>query len=118
MVKKGIVLTPHADYCLPGITRATVSIIKFHMTWDQSIQLPVFNLEQHTKTSFFVFFSVIFGTPMLFPRLKWFHNIKILLNVDATRYYRNIYVSETAGMVLSAFFLFLDLSAFIFDSGF
>ncbi|XP_062211337.1 branched-chain-amino-acid aminotransferase-like protein 1 isoform X2 [Phragmites australis] len=24
MVKKGIVLTPHADYCLPGITRATV----------------------------------------------------------------------------------------------
>jgi branched-subunit amino acid aminotransferase/4-amino-4-deoxychorismate lyase len=56
MVKKGIVLTPHADYCLPGITRATVSIIKFHMTWDQSIQLPVFNLELHTKTSFFCFF--------------------------------------------------------------
>ncbi|CAH8259404.1 unnamed protein product [Arabidopsis lyrata] len=24
MVKKGCVLTPHADYCLPGITRATV----------------------------------------------------------------------------------------------
>ncbi|CAF2036118.1 BnaA09g03710D [Brassica napus] len=24
MVKKGVVLTPHADYCLPGITRATV----------------------------------------------------------------------------------------------
>ncbi|KAF0913587.1 hypothetical protein E2562_023300 [Oryza meyeriana var. granulata] len=24
MVKKGIVLTPHAEYCLPGITRATV----------------------------------------------------------------------------------------------
>ncbi|XP_020589367.1 branched-chain-amino-acid aminotransferase-like protein 1 isoform X2 [Phalaenopsis equestris] len=24
MVKKGIVYTPHADYCLPGITRATV----------------------------------------------------------------------------------------------
>lgn len=24
MVKKGRVLTPHADYCLPGITRATV----------------------------------------------------------------------------------------------
>ncbi|KAI3737245.1 hypothetical protein L2E82_27242 [Cichorium intybus] len=24
MVKKGIVMTPHADYCLPGITRATV----------------------------------------------------------------------------------------------
>ncbi|KAJ0080006.1 hypothetical protein Patl1_22766 [Pistacia atlantica] len=24
MVKKGLVLTPHADYCLPGITRATV----------------------------------------------------------------------------------------------
>ncbi|KAI4983551.1 hypothetical protein ZWY2020_025417 [Hordeum vulgare] len=24
MVKKGIVLTPHADYCLPGVTRATV----------------------------------------------------------------------------------------------
>ncbi|KAL0927897.1 hypothetical protein M5K25_002120 [Dendrobium thyrsiflorum] len=24
MVKKGIVSTPHADYCLPGITRATV----------------------------------------------------------------------------------------------
>jgi hypothetical protein len=29
MVKKGIVLTPHADYCLPGITRATVSLIIF-----------------------------------------------------------------------------------------
>ncbi|OEL37543.1 Branched-chain-amino-acid aminotransferase-like protein 2 [Dichanthelium oligosanthes] len=25
MVKKGTVLTPHADYCLPGITRATLS---------------------------------------------------------------------------------------------
>ena len=25
MVKKGCVFTPHADYCLPGITRATVS---------------------------------------------------------------------------------------------
>lgn len=24
MVKKGVVLTPHADYCLPGITRRTV----------------------------------------------------------------------------------------------
>jgi len=24
MVKKGTVLTPHADYCLPGITRVTV----------------------------------------------------------------------------------------------
>lgn len=24
LVKKGIVMTPHADYCLPGITRATV----------------------------------------------------------------------------------------------
>ncbi|KAL0746647.1 hypothetical protein Bca101_028649 [Brassica carinata] len=24
MVKNGVVLTPHADYCLPGITRATV----------------------------------------------------------------------------------------------
>lgn len=31
MVKKGIVLTPHADYCLPGITRATVSIIRFQL---------------------------------------------------------------------------------------
>ncbi|XP_062073406.1 branched-chain-amino-acid aminotransferase-like protein 1 isoform X2 [Humulus lupulus] len=24
VVKKGHVLTPHADYCLPGITRATI----------------------------------------------------------------------------------------------
>ncbi|PPD73680.1 hypothetical protein GOBAR_DD29391 [Gossypium barbadense] len=24
LVKKGRVLTPHADYCLPGITRATI----------------------------------------------------------------------------------------------
>ncbi|XP_033136073.1 branched-chain-amino-acid aminotransferase-like protein 2 isoform X2 [Brassica rapa] len=24
MVKNGVVLTPHVDYCLPGITRATV----------------------------------------------------------------------------------------------
>jgi hypothetical protein len=31
MVKKGIVLTPHADYCLPGITRATVSLIIFQL---------------------------------------------------------------------------------------
>lgn len=27
VVKKGRVLTPHADYCLPGITRATVSCV-------------------------------------------------------------------------------------------
>jgi len=27
LVKKGRVLTPHADYCLPGITRATVSFM-------------------------------------------------------------------------------------------
>jgi branched-subunit amino acid aminotransferase/4-amino-4-deoxychorismate lyase len=31
MVKKGIVLTPHAEYCLPGITRATVSLIRFQL---------------------------------------------------------------------------------------
>jgi branched-subunit amino acid aminotransferase/4-amino-4-deoxychorismate lyase len=31
MVKKGTVLTPHADYCLPGITRATVSIVRFQL---------------------------------------------------------------------------------------
>lgn len=31
LVKKGRVLTPHADYCLPGITRATVSFTKFFM---------------------------------------------------------------------------------------
>lgn len=29
LVKKGRVVTPHADYCLPGITRATVSFINF-----------------------------------------------------------------------------------------
>lgn len=29
LVKKGRVLTPHADYCLPGITRATVSGMNF-----------------------------------------------------------------------------------------
>ncbi|CAK9167489.1 unnamed protein product [Ilex paraguariensis] len=29
LVKKGRVMTPHADYCLPGITRATVSFRKF-----------------------------------------------------------------------------------------
>lgn len=29
LVKKGRVLTPHADYCLPGITRATVSFTDF-----------------------------------------------------------------------------------------
>lgn len=29
LVKKGHVLTPHADYCLPGITRATVSCVYF-----------------------------------------------------------------------------------------
>jgi hypothetical protein len=29
LVKKGRVLTPHADYCLPGITRATVSCVYF-----------------------------------------------------------------------------------------
>lgn len=31
MVKKGRVLTPHADYCLPGITRATVREKKSHI---------------------------------------------------------------------------------------
>lgn len=31
LVKKGIVMTPHADYCLPGITRATVRIYIFHV---------------------------------------------------------------------------------------
>lgn len=30
MVKKGRVLTPHADYCLPGITRATVRAKNSH----------------------------------------------------------------------------------------
>ncbi|TYH91686.1 hypothetical protein ES332_A13G131400v1 [Gossypium tomentosum] len=35
LVKKGCVLTPHADYCLPGITRATlverrISLSEFH----------------------------------------------------------------------------------------
>ena len=29
LVKKGHILTPHADYCLPGITRATVSCVYF-----------------------------------------------------------------------------------------
>uniref|UniRef100_R7WGC9 Branched-chain-amino-acid aminotransferase-like protein 1 n=1 Tax=Aegilops tauschii TaxID=37682 RepID=R7WGC9_AEGTA len=31
MVRKGIVLTPHADYCLPGITHATVNLFIFHI---------------------------------------------------------------------------------------
>ncbi|XP_062073413.1 uncharacterized protein LOC133777714 isoform X3 [Humulus lupulus] len=31
VVKKGHVLTPHADYCLPGITRATVSCFTFYL---------------------------------------------------------------------------------------
>ena len=30
IVKKGRVLTPHADYCLPGITRAAVSCVTWH----------------------------------------------------------------------------------------
>ncbi|EMS66899.1 Branched-chain-amino-acid aminotransferase-like protein 1 [Triticum urartu] len=34
MVKKGIVLTPHADYCLPGITRATPSGYDLLMVMD------------------------------------------------------------------------------------
>jgi hypothetical protein len=29
LVKKGEISTPHADYCLPGITRATVSSLTF-----------------------------------------------------------------------------------------
>lgn len=31
MVKKGVVSTPHAEYCLPGITRATVSLIRLQL---------------------------------------------------------------------------------------
>ncbi|XP_044431134.1 branched-chain-amino-acid aminotransferase-like protein 1 [Triticum aestivum] len=31
MVRKGIVLTPHADYCLLGITHATVNLFIFHI---------------------------------------------------------------------------------------
>jgi branched-subunit amino acid aminotransferase/4-amino-4-deoxychorismate lyase len=47
MVKKGIVLTPHADYCLPGITRATVSIIRFQLEQlGQSIQVHPFHSDQ------------------------------------------------------------------------
>ncbi len=38
MVKKGIVLTPHAEYCLPGITRATVSLIRFQLENYQQTQ--------------------------------------------------------------------------------
>ena len=33
MVKKGRVFTPHADYCLPGITRATVSCTSPRGLW-------------------------------------------------------------------------------------
>lgn len=31
LVKKGRVSTPHGDYCLPGITRSTVSFMMFFM---------------------------------------------------------------------------------------
>lgn len=37
IVKKGCVLTPHADYCLPGITRATVMdlVVKEHFILEE-----------------------------------------------------------------------------------
>ncbi|KAE9593670.1 hypothetical protein Lal_00036349 [Lupinus albus] len=37
IVKKGRVLTPHADYCLPGITRATVMdlVVKEHLVLEE-----------------------------------------------------------------------------------
>ncbi|KHN43268.1 Branched-chain-amino-acid aminotransferase-like protein 2 [Glycine soja] len=37
VVKKGRVLTPHADYCLPGITRATVIdlVVKEQLTLEE-----------------------------------------------------------------------------------
>lgn len=38
MVKKDRVLTPHADYCLPGITRATVREKKIHILSDNIFQ--------------------------------------------------------------------------------
>lgn len=43
MVKKGHVSTPHADYCLPGITRATVSSIIYI---SELCQLLVFKLKE------------------------------------------------------------------------
>ncbi|XP_062111084.1 branched-chain-amino-acid aminotransferase-like protein 2 isoform X2 [Humulus lupulus] len=33
VVKKGHFLTPHADYCLPGITRATIGMLERNSTW-------------------------------------------------------------------------------------
>lgn len=82
MVKKGTVFTPHADYCLPGITRATVSIIRFQLE-----QLgPVYtsaSLEKHRKEVFVEVFLLYLGTSL---QGSMFHNIQILLNADTTRY--------------------------------
>lgn len=46
MVKKEQVFTPHADYCLPGITRATVSYIYFKTNEHQFTYQLRLNLER------------------------------------------------------------------------
>ncbi|CAN6289394.1 unnamed protein product [Urochloa humidicola] len=54
MVKKGTVLTPHADYCLPGITRATVMdlVVKENFVLhEQRISLSEFHAADEVWTT-------------------------------------------------------------------
>ncbi|KAG2540605.1 hypothetical protein PVAP13_9NG576300 [Panicum virgatum] len=62
MVKKGTVLTPHADYCLPGITRVTVSIIGFQLEQLGPVYTSAyFQFRAHKKLYFFKDIFVVFG---------------------------------------------------------
>jgi branched-subunit amino acid aminotransferase/4-amino-4-deoxychorismate lyase len=55
MVKKDRVLTPHADYCLPGITRATVMelVVKENFILEERrISLSEFHTADEVSSSF------------------------------------------------------------------
>lgn len=54
MVKKGRVLIPHADFCLPGITRATVREKKNSRTFVKK------HLSNRLDIKHFLHFPIIF----------------------------------------------------------
>ncbi|KAG2316544.1 hypothetical protein Bca52824_019666 [Brassica carinata] len=52
MVKSVVVLTPHADYCLPGITRATVMelVVKENVTLEER-NISLYGLQELWENS-------------------------------------------------------------------
>jgi len=109
MVKKGTVLTPHADYCLPGITRVTVSIIRFQLEQLGPVYTSAsFQFRAHKKLYFFKDIFVVFGHQYSFQGSSGFTVFKfswrsILLDIHIKYFF-----SENAGMVLSAFIWYRD----------